>query len=80
MTQPINKDNSIKETAGFLKLSGLTLYGHVHRALIPVMKKTKRLYFSKKELADMVKTGRKKTVAEIDSETDQYLTNKKKGM
>src|ERR1044072_2525173 len=63
---------TIKQAAEFLNLSVPTLYGYVHRSEIPVSKKSKRLYFSKQELTEWVKSGRKKTVAEIAAEADNY--------
>jgi excisionase family DNA binding protein len=66
---------TIKEAAEFLKLSVPTLYGKVHDKDIPVCKKGNRLYFSKQELSDWIKTGRKKTSAEIATEADAYITN-----
>jgi hypothetical protein len=46
------------------------------------MKRSKRCYFSKKELMDYLKQGRRKTIAEQDAEiqleTDAYLLTKKK--
>ena len=68
---------TIQQASEFLNLSVPTLYGYVHRSAIPVMKKSKRLYFSKQELIEWVKAGRKKTVSEIEAETDQYLRKKK---
>ena len=68
---------TIQQASEFLNLSVPTLYGYVHRSEIPVMKKSKRLYFSKKELFAWVKTGRKKTVSEITAEADTYLKKKK---
>ena len=68
---------TIQQAAEFLNLSVPTLYGYVHRSAIPVMKKSKRLYFSKKELFEFVKAGRKKTVSEITAEADTYLKEKK---
>ena len=68
---------TIQQAAELLSLSVPTLYGYVHRAEIPYMKKSKRLYFSKKELFAWVKTGRKKTVSEITAEADTYLKRKK---
>jgi len=56
---------SIAEAASFLSLSIPTIYGLVQRADIPVNKKGKRLYFSRAELTEWVKSGRKKTNAEI---------------
>jgi len=68
---------TIQQASQFLNLSVPTLYGYVHRSEIPYMKKSKRLYFSKKELFEFVKAGRKKTVSEITAEADTYLKEKK---
>lgn len=69
---------SIEQAAGFLKLSVPTVYGLVSKRLVPCMKKSKRLYFSKNELSEYIKAGRKKTTLEIARETDDYLSNTKK--
>ena len=70
---------TIQQAAELLSLSVPTLYGYVHRAEIPVSKRpgTKRLIFSKQELIEWVKVGRKKTVSEIEAEANQYFTKKK---
>jgi excisionase family DNA binding protein len=70
---------NIKQAAAFISLSVPTVYGLVCRSEIPCMKKGKRLYFSKDELTSWIKSGRKKTLAEIQSETNDYLSNKKGG-
>ena len=44
-----------------------------------VMKRSKRLYFSRTELLDYLKEGRKKSNAEIDQEAQAYFSNNKKG-
>jgi Helix-turn-helix domain len=54
-----------------------TVYGEVHRNVIPVHKKGKKLMFLKSEIDAWIKTGRKKTLAEIATEADQYLETKK---
>ena len=73
---------TVKDTAKFLHLSVPTIYGLIHRGELPVMKRSKRCYFSKKELMDYLKQGRRKTIAEQDAEiqleTDAYLLTKKK--
>jgi excisionase family DNA binding protein len=51
---------TIQQAASFLKLSVPTLYGLVSRSKLPVNKRGKRLYFSKHELTDWIKAGRKK--------------------
>lgn len=69
---------TIKQASAFLNLSKNTLYGYVQRATIPVSKKGKRLYFSKRELTDWIKEGRKKTIKELSQEADHFLTQTKK--
>lgn len=61
------------------KPSKQTVYGWVHAGLIPVHKGGKRLRFLKSEIDAWLKQGRKKTVAEISAEADQYLAQKKGG-
>ena len=69
---------TVQDTAKFLSLSVPTVYGLISKGELPVMKRSKRCYFSKVELMNYLKQGRKKTVAEIAVETDEYLTNKKR--
>jgi excisionase family DNA binding protein len=67
---------TIREAAVILHLSVPTIYGLVQHQGIPVCKKGKRLYFTQQELTQWIKTGRKKTITEIQSEADQYITRK----
>ncbi len=69
---------TIQQASELLNLSVPTIYGLVSRLEIPCMKKGKRLYFSQQELTNWVKTGRKKTLTEIASEAEAYLSNRKK--
>ncbi len=55
----------IKQASTFLNLSISTIYGKVCRREIPVSKQGKKLYFSKAELLEWIRSGRKSTVAEI---------------
>ncbi len=64
---------TIREAAEILHLSVPTVYGLVQRSEVPVCKRGKRLYFSKQELVSWIMSGRKKTVAETDEETDQFI-------
>jgi excisionase family DNA binding protein len=68
---------TIQEAAEFLSLTVPTMYSKVSRGELPVMKRSKRLYFSKVELMDYLKQGRKKTLAETENEAESYL--KKRG-
>jgi excisionase family DNA binding protein len=70
---------TIKEAAEFLNLSVPTLYGYIHRQAIPASKRAGRLYFSKQELIDWVKAGRKKTTTEISAEAEKRTQPKRKG-
>jgi hypothetical protein len=55
-----------------------TIYGLVAQAKIPCMKKGKKLYFSRQELTDWIKRGRRKTTADIETEAESYLAVKSK--
>jgi len=69
---------TIQEAGAYLHLSVPTLYGYVSKNTIPFCKRpgSKRLWFSKQELTEWIKTGRKQTIAEIKAEVEQTLTNK----
>jgi len=71
---------TIQQAAEFLSLSVPTLYGKVSKGELPVMKRSKRLYFSRTELLEYLKDGRKKSNAEIEEEAKAYLLNNKKGL
>tara|TARA_B110000046_G_C12850968_1_gene337729 strand:+ start:416 stop:754 length:339 start_codon:yes stop_codon:yes gene_type:complete len=68
---------TVQDTAKFLSLSVPTIYGLISKGKLPVMKRSKRCYFSKIELINYLKQGRKKTFAEIANEAEQYLSTKK---
>lgn len=68
---------TVQATAKFLSLSVPTVYGLISKGELPVMKRSKRCYFSKVELINYLKQGRKKTLAEIAIEAGQYCKTKK---
>jgi len=68
---------TVQDTAKFLSLSVPTIYSLISRGELPVMKRSKRCYFSKVELINYLRQGRKRTLAETASEAEIYL--KKKG-
>lgn len=72
---PIQLDEVIPITG----LSKPTLYAYVQRNEIPYHKKGNRLYFFKSEIIDWIKTGKQKTVKELEAEADNFLSNHKKG-
>jgi excisionase family DNA binding protein len=68
---------TIQEAAEFLSLTVPTMYSKVSKGELPVMKRSKRLYFSRAELLEYLKDGRKKSNAEIEQEAKAYLSNTK---
>jgi excisionase family DNA binding protein len=76
--KPIPQDEflSVQEAASFLKLAVPTIHTMVSRAEIPANKAGKKLYFSKDELTDWIKQGRKKTAKELQADADNYLKSK----
>ena len=71
---------TVQEAAQFLNLTVPTIYSKVSKGELPVMKRSKRLYFSSTELMEYLKKGRKKSNAEIEQEAENYLSNNKKGL
>ena len=71
---------NIEKAAQFLDLTVPTIYSKVSKGELPVMKRSKRLYFSSTELMDYLKEGRKKSNAEIEQEAKAYLSNNGKGL
>lgn len=68
---------TIQEVAKHLNLSVQTIYGYTQRREIPFSKKGKRLYFSRVEISNWIKSGRIKTMDEIAIEADKYLRKRK---
>lgn len=79
LTETTEQLLTVQQAAEFLNLTVPTIYSKVSKGELPVMKRSKRLYFSKKELIEYLKAGRKKTNAEIEAEAHEYLINKKGG-
>ena len=78
-SQPEAEVLTVPEAAKFLRLSVQTVYTLISKGTLPVMKRSKRCYFSKSDLLDYLKQGRKNTLAETESRAVQYLVKKKKG-
>lgn len=68
---------TIQEAARFLSLTVPTIYSKVSKGELPVMKRSKRLYFSSIQLMEYIKGGSKKSNAEIETEAEAYLLNSK---
>lgn len=76
-TQQQDELLTIQQASKLLNLSVATIYSKVSRNELPVMKRSKRLYFSRTELIDYLKAGKRKSSSEIEAEADAYLSNKK---
>lgn len=57
---------SAKAASALLKFTLSTVYSKVCKREIPFYKQGNRLYFSRNELLDWIKDGRKKTLNDID--------------
>ncbi len=68
---------TVDGAAEFLDLSVATIYGLISQGELPVMKRSKRCYFSKLELIAYLKKGRRKTNQEIEAEADAYLMKRR---
>lgn len=68
-----------EEAAAFLRLSVATIYTKVSRGELTAMKQGNRLYFSKFELMDYLRAGKKKSNAEIQAEAGEYISKDMKG-
>jgi excisionase family DNA binding protein len=79
-TEKPEKLLTVQEAAQFLYLTVPTIYSKVSKGELPVMKRSKRLYFSSTELMAYLKEGRKKSNAEIEQEAEAYLSNNKKAL
>ena len=84
-SQPTEKPEqllTVQGAAEFLGLTVPTIYSKCSRNELPFMKlkRSKRLYFSSKELMEYLKEGRKKSNAEIEQEAEAYLSNNKKAL
>lgn len=81
VTDQSDKLLTIQEASEFISLSVPTIYSKVSKGELPVMKRSKRLYFSRSELIEYIRQGRRKTTSEIESETltDMMKTKKRAG-
>jgi len=68
---------TVEETALFLSLSIPTIYSKVSKGELPVMKRSKRLYFSNIELKAYLKSSRRLTNAEVDQAACEFLSQQK---
>lgn len=80
MLQNLNSDEvqnsmflDVDQAAKFLRIAKATLYGKCCKLLIPHFKKGKKLYFNKPELIEYLKSGKRKTVSDIQQTVYTHL-------
>lgn len=71
---------SIVQASELLGIAKNTIYGLSSESKIPVIKKGKRLYFSKKELLEWLRSGRRATLEEIAVQPVMPLYKKRRAM
>lgn len=66
---------TVEEAANFLHLSIATIYTKISKRELPVIKNkgSKRCYFSKSDLVNYLKSGRQKTMTEIEEAAEKHL-------
>jgi excisionase family DNA binding protein len=79
-TLPADKPMSVNEASEFLDIAVPTVYAKVHRNELPHMKRGGKLYFSRAELMDYLKEGKRKTSSEIKAEAVAFISNHKKSL
>lgn len=77
-TCPTEQLLTIQEAAKFLKLTVPTIYSKVSKGELPVMKRSKRLYFSSVQLMEYIKEGAKFSNSEIEAKANKYFNKKDK--
>jgi excisionase family DNA binding protein len=80
-TTPPDADTllTVQDTAKFLRLSVPTIYNLIHKGELPVMKRAKRCYFTREDLLNYLKQGRRKSNSESKAEAFNSLAKRKGG-
>ena len=76
-SEPEDEILDISQVCDLLRYSRATVYALVEKREIPHYKKGRKIWFSKNELFEWLKSGRKKTKKELENEAEKYLLNTK---
>ena len=66
---------TVQEVAQFLKLSVSTIYALTSKGELPVMKRSKRCYYSKLELLNYLQEGKRQVITASDLDTFREIKN-----
>jgi excisionase family DNA binding protein len=69
---------NIEQAGEVLRLAKQTMYILVSKGKIPYMKKGKKLYFSRAEIEQYIRSGKRLTSGQADVLVNDYLTSKSK--
>ncbi len=75
ITKATNAEDEIGGINLAIEITGLakpTIYGKVSGRTIPHFKREKQLYFSRKELTEWLKSGKRKTQSEVALEAENF--------
>ena len=72
--------DGIKGVSTLIGKTVATIYGYCQRNEIPHAKQGNRLIFFESEIIAWLKSGKVKTIQEIEATADTYLSNKNKGL
>lgn len=75
--QPGDQLLTITETGEFLHVQKQTLYSYVSKGIIPHHKRAGRLYFSKSELIDWIKSGNRRAF-DVEEEAKKIISKRKR--
>ena len=67
----------VNQAAEYLGIAKATLYGKCCNLLIPHFKKGKKLYFDNAELLNWLKSGKRKTIKDINESVNTHLFYRK---
>ena len=70
---------TVQDTAKFLRLSVPTIYNLIHKGELPMMKRAKRCYFTREDLLNYLKEGKRKSNTEIQNDARKDLITKNGG-
>lgn len=68
---------NIDEASKFINLAKATVYTLSSSGKIPVIKKSKRLYFKEDDLVQWLNKGRRKTNEEIKEDSEKYVNDRR---
>jgi len=77
-TSDVSKIMTLEQLTNYASLSKSLIYKLTSSREIPHSKRGKRLYFNKSEIDEWLLKGKIKTIDEIQTEVDDFLTKRKR--